>query len=111
MGTSISDSTRELSATDLSRLFAQRNAAIATAAFLTCVLFCGAWTLEAIPKRFTSAINVDEQKIAQLQTEIGKLQNGLIMAQQSLSTTEKALRNTQAALLQTENALNHPGGK
>jgi hypothetical protein len=105
------DSTKQFSAADLSRLFAQRNAAVATAAFLTCVLLCSAWTLEAIPRRFTAKIDSNEQELAHLRTEIGKLQAGLILGQKALSTTQQALRNTQEALRQTEYALNHPGGK
>jgi septal ring factor EnvC (AmiA/AmiB activator) len=80
---------------DVSRLAAQRNAAVAAAFLLTGVLICAGWALENIPRREAAANR----------KEIIFLHARLTGTEQALRSAEAALRQAEEALTRTEQAL------
>jgi hypothetical protein len=80
---------------DLSRLIAQRNAAIAAVFLLSAVVVCAGWALERFPRR--------NAELYRMQT--AAMSSDLVATQQALSGTQKALVEAQHALTQTELAL------
>jgi hypothetical protein len=94
---------------ELSRLAAQRNAAIAAAIFLTGVLICAGWALETYPRRKAEVYRLDNAALRDgyfaMQKELKNAQLGLSNNQAALVEAQKALRITQEALKNTEEAL------
>jgi CII-binding regulator of phage lambda lysogenization HflD len=80
---------------DLARIAAQRNAAVAVVLLLTGAVICAGWALEVFPRRTAAAYG----------GENASLRAGLSATEKALSDTQKTLVSTQAALGNTEQAL------